>query len=329
MIVEHGQRMTAGHVQGHVALEVHLPQFIRLRPLKAGEGGCRTASSGPSSTPCRFRIAVTVEGAGTAPCPRSSAAWRSCAPPRPDADRAVPAPAVSGAGEVRRGLVCGRRDRACNPASPSAAYAPATGSRSAGSREATTQLDHAHFHRHANNKLPTLIQHGHHLPRHRSAPAVRRPMCPRCLRTPVRDVSGLYTPCWGGRPRGIACQGLVVTIQTGGPSAMELKRIAIDTSKHVFTLHGVDRQDRVVLRRRPEAVAGGGVLCQAGADGGGAGGVRRLAPLGRVPGRAGPPGAADPAAIRQAVRQARQERPQRRRGDQRGGVAAGHARLCR
>jgi transposase len=30
---------------------------------------------------------------------------------------------------------------------------------------------------------------------------------------------------------------------------MELKRIAIDTSKHVFTLHGVDPQDRVVLRR--------------------------------------------------------------------------------
>jgi transposase len=30
---------------------------------------------------------------------------------------------------------------------------------------------------------------------------------------------------------------------------MELKRIAIDTSKHVFTVHGVDHQDRVVLRR--------------------------------------------------------------------------------
>jgi transposase len=30
---------------------------------------------------------------------------------------------------------------------------------------------------------------------------------------------------------------------------VEYKRIAIDTSKHVFTLHGVDAQDRVVLRR--------------------------------------------------------------------------------
>ena len=30
---------------------------------------------------------------------------------------------------------------------------------------------------------------------------------------------------------------------------MEFKRIAIDTSKHVFTLHGIDPRDRVVLRR--------------------------------------------------------------------------------
>jgi transposase len=30
---------------------------------------------------------------------------------------------------------------------------------------------------------------------------------------------------------------------------MELKRVAIDTSKHVFTIHGVDLNDRAVLRR--------------------------------------------------------------------------------
>lgn len=30
---------------------------------------------------------------------------------------------------------------------------------------------------------------------------------------------------------------------------MELKRVAIDTSKHVFTLHGVDERERPVLRR--------------------------------------------------------------------------------
>ena len=30
---------------------------------------------------------------------------------------------------------------------------------------------------------------------------------------------------------------------------MQHKRIAIDTSKHVFTLHGVDEHDRPLLRR--------------------------------------------------------------------------------
>jgi len=30
---------------------------------------------------------------------------------------------------------------------------------------------------------------------------------------------------------------------------MEFKRISIDTSKHIFTLHGIDEQDRAVLRR--------------------------------------------------------------------------------
>ena len=30
---------------------------------------------------------------------------------------------------------------------------------------------------------------------------------------------------------------------------MKFKRIAIDTSKHVFTLHGIDEQDRPTLRR--------------------------------------------------------------------------------
>ncbi|HJY48826.1 MAG TPA: hypothetical protein VJ349_09365, partial [Stellaceae bacterium] len=36
------------------------------------------------------------------------------------------------------------------------------------------------------------------------------------------------------------CQGLVVGDQTMEPSEMELMRIGVDTSKHVFTLHGVD-----------------------------------------------------------------------------------------
>jgi transposase len=32
------------------------------------------------------------------------------------------------------------------------------------------------------------------------------------------------------------------------PSVTQYKRIAIDTSKAVFTLHGIDQQDRPVLR---------------------------------------------------------------------------------
>jgi transposase len=45
------------------------------------------------------------------------------------------------------------------------------------------------------------------------------------------------------------CQHPVVVNLEGGPSAMEFKRIAIDTSKHVFTLHAVDASERCVLRR--------------------------------------------------------------------------------
>src|SRR5262252_6438067 len=33
------------------------------------------------------------------------------------------------------------------------------------------------------------------------------------------------------------------------PSVTELKLIAMDTSKHVFTLHGVDAQGKALLRR--------------------------------------------------------------------------------
>src|SRR3954452_4486288 len=38
VIVEHSQRMKPACVQRHMALEVHLPQLVRLRPLEAGEG---------------------------------------------------------------------------------------------------------------------------------------------------------------------------------------------------------------------------------------------------------------------------------------------------
>ena len=69
---------------------------------------------------------------------------------------------------------------------------------------------------------------------------------------------------------------------------MGFKRISIDTFKHVFTLHGIDEQDRVILRRE--------LLLKPF--------FARKAPV------RGPPGKADSPAIRAPLRQAQQERSQ-------------------
>src|ERR1700676_3083977 len=64
--------------------------------------------------------------------------------------------------------------------------------------------------------------------------------------------------CWCGRPHGIVCQTWVCHQPRPEPSVTQYKRIGIDTSKAVFTLHGVDQQDRPVLRinlRRPQLLA--------------------------------------------------------------------------
>jgi transposase len=53
---------------------------------------------------------------------------------------------------------------------------------------------------------------------------------------------------WGGRPRGIACQSSLSKLNQE-PSMNEITRVAIDTSKSVFTIHAVDARDRPVLRR--------------------------------------------------------------------------------
>jgi hypothetical protein len=62
---------------------------------------------------------------------------------------------------------------------------------------------------------------------------------------------------WGGRPHGIECQSSLST-QNLEPSMNDITRVAIDTSKAVFTIHAVDAQDRPVLRRnlRRQDVAG-------------------------------------------------------------------------
>jgi transposase len=71
---------------------------------------------------------------------------------------------------------------------------------------------------------------------------------------------------------------------------MQLKRVAIDTSKHVFTLHGVDDREHPVLRRdlkRGQVEAFFAKL-----------------PATEVVGRPWSQGPADPPAIREALRQA-------------------------
>ena len=104
----------------------------------------------------------------------------------------------------------------------------------------------------------------------------------------------------------------------------EIKRIGIDPSKAVFTLHAVDQADRPVLRvnlrraqmlpffkKRPRTE----IAIEA--CGSAHHWARKLIALGHD--------VRHPAAIRQALRQACEERPQRRRGDLRSRRSAGHA----
>ena len=55
--------------------------------------------------------------------------------------------------------------------------------------------------------------------------------------------------CWGGRPDGINCQGLNCEQPRPEPSVTQCECIGVDTSKAVFTLHGVDEQARPMLQR--------------------------------------------------------------------------------
>src|ERR1700721_42647 len=47
---------------------------------------------------------------------------------------------------------------------------------------------------------------------------------------------------------------------------MEFKRISIDTSKHVFTIHGVDEQERPILRRGTGTASGATLLAGLSAE---------------------------------------------------------------
>ena len=87
----------------------------------------------------------------------------------------------------------------------------------------------------------------------------------------------------------------------------QYKRLGIDTSKAVFTLHGIDQQDRPVLRinlRRAQMIPFFGKLppTEIAME------LWRRASLGPPrTDRARPRGASDPTPIRQTLRQTQQE----------------------
>jgi transposase len=64
--------------------------------------------------------------------------------------------------------------------------------------------------------------------------------------------------CWGGRPDGIACQNWGRKQPRPEPSMTQYKRIGIDTSKTVFTIHGIDQEERPIPRanlRRAQVIS--------------------------------------------------------------------------
>ena len=62
----------------------------------------------------------------------------------------------------------------------------------------------------------------------------------------------LFRHCWGGRPpNGIKmCQNEPLKLKQREPSVEQITRIGMDTSKHVFQLHGVDAAEQPVLRKK-------------------------------------------------------------------------------
>src|SRR6476661_5585728 len=59
--------------------------------------------------------------------------------------------------------------------------------------------------------------------------------------------------CWGGRPPTASmCQNEVVLndLRQRRPSVDQITRIGMDTSKHVFQLHGVNAAEAPVLRKK-------------------------------------------------------------------------------
>src|SRR5919202_618057 len=91
--------------------------------------------------------------------------------------------------------------------------------------------------------------------------SARRLACPYtqpfgnfCCRTRHPDTALPKSPviCWSGRPRRHrACQNEVVAdLRQREPSVEQISRIGMDTSKHMFQLHGVNTAEEPVLRKK-------------------------------------------------------------------------------
>jgi transposase len=72
------------------------------------------------------------------------------------------------------------------------------------------------------------------------------------IRYVVTNLSGGTAECWCGRPpTASTCQNeVVVDLRQRGPSVDQISRIGMDTSKHIFQLHGVNAAEAPVLRKK-------------------------------------------------------------------------------
>src|ERR1700694_4844517 len=87
--------------------------------------------------------------------------------------------------------------------------------------------------------------HGPSTPPPGSAPACGQPRTACCSRQRRRPVG------MGGPRRHQACQNEVaVDLRQRRPSVEQISRIGMDTSKHIFQLHGVNTAEEPVLRKK-------------------------------------------------------------------------------
>jgi hypothetical protein len=192
MIVEHGQRMKPANVQGHVALEVHLPQLVRPCPLEAGEGGL-------AATICAKLDPMPLQDRRHRRGDRNQLLPQILQPP---GDLAAAPGRMLCAYRKHRFLrrCCAARGRGLRPTRPllkprctfePPTFQPLVAGRRAHA-EATAQVPNiGSFHRCQHHKFQSRVHPAHLAERHPTASLIRCRKCPRCLRTPVHHVPGL------------------------------------------------------------------------------------------------------------------------------------------